>query len=137
MQIRHLFATSLAAILGITACGGGGDDSFNKASTYTKGVFQPPSGFANRCETPRSGTDPITHVAYPDTKGSSTDENNWLRSWTNDLYLWYSEVPDLDPSKYGTADYLDQLKTSATTATGAAKDKFHFTETTADWETAP
>jgi C-terminal processing protease CtpA/Prc len=134
MQIRHLFATSLAAILGITACGGGGDDSFTKASTYTKGVFQPQSGFANKCETPRSGTDPITHVAYPDTKGSSMDENNWLRSWTNDLYLWYSEVPDLDPSKYGTADYFDLLKTSATTATGAPKDRFHFTETTADWE---
>ena len=73
MKIRHLFATSLTAILGITACGGGGGDSFNKASTYNKGVFQPQSGFANKCEAPRSGTDPITHVAYPDTKGSSTD----------------------------------------------------------------
>ena len=25
-------------------------------------------------------------------------ENNWLRSWTNDLYLWYNEVTDVDPS---------------------------------------
>jgi carboxyl-terminal processing protease len=139
MKIRHLFATSLATVLGVTACGGGGGgDSFSNppptASTYTKGVFQPESGFANKCAVPRSGTDPVTKVAYPDTMGSTTDENNWLRSWTNDLYLWYSEVPDLDPSQYKTADYFNQLKTPATTATNAPKDKFHFTETTADWE---
>src|SRR4051812_31924643 len=138
MKIRHVFAISLATVLAVTACGGGGGDSFSNkppaASTYTKGVFQPESGFANKCAVPRSGTDPITHVAYPDTTGSSTDENNWLRSWSNDLYLWYSEVPDLDPSQYATADYFNLLKTSATTATGAAKDKFHFTEVTSEWE---
>ncbi len=32
--------------------------------------------------------------------GTTTDENNWLRSWTNDLYLWYNEVPDLNPALY-------------------------------------
>ncbi len=98
MRIRRLFAISLVSLLGIAACGGGGD-SFS-SSTYKQGVFQPASKFANTCAAPRSGTDPITHVAYPDTKGTSTDENNWLRSWTNDLYLWYSEVPDQDPANY-------------------------------------
>jgi carboxyl-terminal processing protease len=115
----------------MSACGGGG--SFNN-SAYQQGVYQPESKFANVCAVPRTGTDPITHVAYPDTKGTSTDENNWLRSWTNDLYLWYSEVPDQDPAKYQTPDYFKLLKTSATSPTGAPKDKFHFTETTADWE---
>jgi carboxyl-terminal processing protease len=136
MKIRRLFACSFVTLLGITACGGGGDDTLSNktASTYTKGVFQPESKFANSCAAPRSGTDPITKVAYPDVKGSSTDENNWLRSWTNDLYLWYSEVPDLDPSQSATPDYFAQLMTSAKTATGAPKDKFHFTETTAAWE---
>ncbi|HEY2402526.1 MAG TPA: S41 family peptidase [Steroidobacteraceae bacterium] len=131
MRIRRLFAISLVSILGIAACGGG--DSFS-SSAYQQGVFQPASKFANVCAAPRSGTDPITKVAYPDTKGTSTDENNWLRSWTNDLYLWYSEVPDQDPANYQTPDYFNLLKTTATTPTGAAKDKFHFTETTADWE---
>jgi len=62
-------------------------------------------------------------------------ENSWLRSWTHDLYLWYREVPDLDPASYSsTADYFDLLKTSATTPSGHPKDKFHFTYPTTEWE---
>jgi C-terminal processing protease CtpA/Prc len=139
-----LLVTSLATLLGLSACGGGGEAStLSNASgsggsgtgtTYTPGVFLPQSTFAAMCAAPRTGTDPVTHAVYPDGKGTSTDENNWLRSWTNDLYLWYSEVPDLNPASYATVDYFKLLKTSATTASGAAKDKFHFTETTQQWE---
>ncbi|MBS0416902.1 MAG: peptidase [Proteobacteria bacterium] len=141
MTIRRVFMISLATLLGLSACGGGGGGQSSSlsnnnppASTYTKGVFLQESTFAGKCAAPRSGTDPVTHAAYPDTQGTSTDENNWLRSWTNDLYLWYSEVPDLDPSGYQTVDYFPLLKTSATTTSGAPKDKFHFTEKTSDWE---
>jgi hypothetical protein len=73
-------------------------------------------------------------VAYPDVRGTAVDENNWLRSWTSELYLWYREVPDLDPSSYSTARYFPLLKTSATTASGSLKDKFHFTYATSAWE---
>lgn len=125
-----LLLTSLATLFGVSACGGGG----STASAYTAGVFLPESTFAAKCASPRSGTDPITNAAYPDVAGSSVDENNWLRSWTNDLYLWYSEVPDLNPASYTTVDYFPLLKTSATTTSGAAKDKFHFTEPTQEWE---
>ncbi len=137
MRIRRLFAISLLSLLGAVACGGGGQPFSTPAgtqSTFTAGVFQPESKFANVCAAPRTGTDPITHAVYPDTQGTSTDENNWLRSWTHDLYLWYSEVPDQDPAQYTTPDYFDLLKTTAKTSTGTAKDRFHFTETTADWE---
>jgi hypothetical protein len=102
--------------------------------TWMPGVFQPESHFAAQCAAPRSGTDPVTGQTYPDVPGTATDENNWLRSWTNDLYLWYGEVPDLDPSKYATADYFPLLKTSANDAQGQPKDKFHFTYTTSAWE---
>ena len=134
-----LLVTSLTTLLGLSACGGGGEPStLNNATgsggTYTPGVFLPESTFAAKCAAPRAGTDPVTHAVYPDVKGTSTDENNWLRSWTNDLYLWYSEVPDLNPASYQTTDYFPLLKTSASTASGAAKDKFHFTETTQEWE---
>jgi hypothetical protein len=112
--------------------GGGGSNPSN--TTYTAGVYLPESTFAAKCASPRSGTDPFTHVAYPDVAGSSTDENNWLRSWTNDLYLWYNEVPDLDPSQYTTSNYFPLLKTSAITASGADKDKFHFIYQTSVWE---
>ncbi len=87
------------------------------------------------CQTPRTGIDPFTNVAYPDKAGKLLDENNWLRSWSNDLYLWYDEIVDQDPSLFtSTADYFAVLKTTATTASGSPKDKFHFTYTTAQWE---
>ena len=131
-------AAAAAVALGVAACGGGGGSSTPPpppAGTYTAGVFQPESHFANQCAAPRSGTDPYTNHPYPDMQGTTTDENNWLRSWTNDLYLWFSEVPDLNPGNYSTtAAYFPLLKTSATDTAGQPKDKFHFTYDTAAWE---
>jgi len=119
---------------GLSACGGGGGGDSRPTNTYTAGVYQPESTFAAKCAAPRSGTDPYTQKAFPDMAGSSTDENNWLRSWTNDLYLWYSEVPDLDPAQYTTSKYFPLLMTSAATASGSPKDKFHFVYKTSVWE---
>src|SRR2546421_1517148 len=125
-------------LAGLHACGGGGGSGSAAASggsgSWTAGVFQPSSAFSARCAAPRSGTDPYTHMPYPDVAGTSVDENNWLRSWTNELYLWYPEVPDLNPASYTTAQYFPLLKTSALTASGAPKDKFHFIYATAQWE---
>ncbi len=98
-------------------------------------MFQPESNFVNKCAVPRTGTDPFTNAAYPDKAGTTLDENNWLRSWTNDLYLWFDEVTDQNPSLFTTtASYFDVLKTMAKTASGADEDKFHFTYKTSDWE---
>ena len=130
-----LAAAVLAELL--SACGGGGSSSAaasrangdvpGNAAVYQPGVFKPASNFAQRCAAPRSGT--------ADVQGTLTDENNWLRSWTNDLYLWFSEVPDLDPSLYSSKlTYFSALKTPATTASGAPKDKFHFTYSTDVWK---
>lgn len=127
------------------ACGGGGGGSSAPASnsggsgsgiTYTPGVFKPSSTFAAQCAAPRTGNDPSTGSPYPDKPGSTVTENNWLRSWSNELYLWYSEITDRDPSSYSTtAAYFDVLKTDQLSPTGAPKDKFHFTYSTAQWET--
>src|SRR5207302_5234415 len=90
---------------------------------------------AAKCAAPRSGTDPFTNKGYPDQKGSLDDEKKWLRAWTDDTYLWYSEVPAVDPAGYPTAlAYFDALKTSVVTASGKPKDQFHFTYDTAQWE---
>ncbi len=107
----------------LAACGGGSGD-------------HPPSqDYAGKCETPRTGIDPITSKGYPDTPGSLDDERTWVRSWIDEYYLWYREVPDVDPSSYPTAvDYFDVLKTPATTSTGHPKDKFHFIYPTDVWE---
>jgi carboxyl-terminal processing protease len=123
----------------LAACGGGGgggDDgtpSSPSGNDYTPGVYLPSSTFANRCVAPRSGTNPATGRPFPDVRGTRTDENNFLRSWTNELYLWYREVPDLDPRNYETLDYFDLLKTTATTPSGAPKDRFHFTYDSYEW----
>jgi carboxyl-terminal processing protease len=107
--------------------GGGGSAGIGRGGTvdWQPGVFLPDATFADRCVTPRPGTD--------DRAGTATDENNWLRSWTNDTYLWYREVPDRDPGLYSTINYFNLLKTTATTSSGQAKDKFHFTYDTDDW----
>ncbi|MDF3021667.1 MAG: peptidase [Steroidobacteraceae bacterium] len=94
---------------------------------WTSGVFLPSSTFKNRCASPRA--------ASPDLAGTVTDQNNWLRSWTNETYLWFDEVTDRDPGTFSsTADYFALLKTTATTTSGQAKDKFHFTYGTEEWE---
>ena len=132
----------------LASCGGGnggssvfGPNSSNASSSsgagdgWVQGVFSPASDYQARCQNPRSGTDPVTGQRYPDVKGSTLDENFWLRSWTNDLYLWYDEVQDVDPGTYASAtDYFAVLKTTALDALGNPKDKFHFTEPTAQYE---
>src|SRR5215831_2443513 len=134
MRTHARFRVLLLPLCGLLAsCGGGGGTSSSGNgggsilnSGWHQGVFQPSTNFDNLCASPRPGT--------VDKQGTRTDENNFLRSWTNELYLWYGEVTDRDPSQYATADYFDLLKTAATTASGNPKDKFHFTYTTAEWD---
>jgi carboxyl-terminal processing protease len=136
--MRFLSAALGALALLVAGCGGG--DSMptqappSTSNTYKPGEFLAAATFAAQCKTPRTGTDPQTKKPYPDKAGSTTLENYWLRSWSNDLYLWYNEIPDRDPSLTNDSlAYFDLLKTSALTPSGAAKDKFHFTYNTADW----
>lgn len=129
----------------IGGCGGGGGSSNNPpvATTPTTpvtsepeweaGVYEPQSQFIAKCETPRSGIDPFTGSAYPDTQGTAMDEKLWLRSWTNDTYLWYDEVDDNDPENFSVLAYFDQLKTTELTPSGTPKDNFHFSQDTAEY----
>lgn len=127
-------AAGSLSLIALAACSGGGGGG-GGGSGWTPGVFLPESHFAAQCASPRSGTDPYTGQPYPDVAGSTLDENNWLRSWTNDVYLWYSEVQDLDPANYAsTATYFPLLKTTANDSQGQPKDKFHFTYQTSVWE---
>jgi hypothetical protein len=140
-------AATLAVGLALTleqGCGGSGGGSSALAgntgstassTTWTAGVFQPSSAFAERCVSPRSGSDPYTGQRYADVQGTLLQENNWLRSWSNELYLWYSEIVDQNPAGFSTTDaYFQMLKTTATTASGRAKDRFHFSYDTPTWE---
>ncbi len=135
---NHKCRLAALAVTGFLAsCGGGGDSGFTAGpgnnSGWVSGSFLPEGTFYARCAAPRSGTDPATGRPYPDVGGTVTDENNFLRSYSNDTYLWYSEIIDRDPALYTTPAYFDLLKTTATTASGSPKDKFHFTFPTDEW----
>ncbi|HEY0685280.1 MAG TPA: S41 family peptidase [Steroidobacter sp.] len=128
----------LVAMLAVAGCGGGGGGSGSLGNTggnnggisggvsYNRGVFAQSSTLANQCASPRAGTS--------DRSGSTFTQNMFLRSWTNELYLWYSEVPDTNPTGFTTEAYFEELKTPLTTPSGRDKDQFHFTYPTDVWE---
>ena len=126
-----------AAFLALSACGGGGGSDAGgggNGNGWTAGVFLPSASFAAQCVAPRSGNNPGTGQPWPDVAGTRSDENNFLRSWSNETYLWYDEIVDQNPALFSSSlTYFEELRTNDTTASGAPKDKFHFTFDTNDW----
>ncbi|NUZ12135.1 PDZ domain-containing protein [Pseudoalteromonas sp. McH1-7] len=139
-RITLVFASTVISLV-LAACGGGGSDSLgtdnpgnNTGQTeppiWTFNQFSPSSQFINYCATPRTGTDQFNNdQPYPDKVGTAMHEKMWLRSFTNETYLWYDEVIDNDPAQFDTVtDYFEQLKTNQKTPSGNDKDQFHFYE---------
>ena len=122
----------------LAGCGGGGGGgspappTTTNSSGWVQGTFKPAASFAAQCAAPRTGVD-STGVPFPDKPGSVLTQNNWLRSWSNDWYLWYKEIADKDPGLYTTTAYFDLLKTTGLSPSGQAKDRFHFTYPTDQW----
>ncbi|MFK8016540.1 MAG: S41 family peptidase [Gammaproteobacteria bacterium] len=139
----HFRPTARCAVFGsisvlLTACGSGGSgSSFTPppvATTWQSGVFASAASFKSSCEAPRSGINPATGSVYPDVAGTKFDEMNYLRSFSNDTYLWYDEITDRNPANYAAVlDYFDILKTNQTTPSGQPKDNFHFTYDSDEW----
>jgi len=117
----------------LAACGGGGGGGNPPANSAG---IAPSSSVAGLCANPRSGTDPATGRAFTDRAGSLDTEKSWVRSWIDETYLWYDEVPvDLKASDYGTPQaFFAGLKTPLKTASGLSKDRFHFTQDTASYQ---
>ena len=102
-QISGFAKTVLLAItIVIAGCGGGGGSSSADpppASGWVAGEYDDwrLTSMRNICENPRNTAD-------TDTQGTVTDENNWIRSYSNDTYLWYSELSDIDPGTVSSAE---------------------------------
>ena len=97
-------------------------------SNWVAGEYLPSRNFANKCVNRRFNAD------YQDLFGTYADENNWIRSWSHETYLWYNELPDIDPASIqDTKEYFNQMKTTATTSNGSPKDRFHYTQNTEDY----
>jgi carboxyl-terminal processing protease len=152
MKKFRLIATAALPLIAsiLTACGGGGGNAGQcggsaEVCNGSSGTSAPPSvvtvlpaasTLENLCQAPRTGTDPFNNnLPYPDKQGSLASEKQWLRSWIDETYLWYREVPTtLNPDNYASAlDYFAVLKTPALTASGKPKDQFHFTYPSAEW----
>jgi carboxyl-terminal processing protease len=98
-------------------------------------TFAAASSNANQCVAPRIGSSPYTGQPYPDQPGTVDNERNWMRSWIDETYLWYREIPNVVPASYPTAQSLfPVLKTPLSTYVGIAKDQFHFSESTDSFE---
>jgi C-terminal processing protease CtpA/Prc len=120
----------------LIACGNGAapPPGVGGTSDWELGVFEPAASFQALCEQPRTGTNPATNRPYPDVQGTTTDENNFLRSYSNDTYLWYDEILDQNPALFPSPiQYFDVLKTNALTPSGQPRDKFHFTVDSEEW----
>lgn len=143
-------AALLASGVILAACGGGGGGGSsvtptavsppppppppaNQGPVFTPGVFEAASTFINQCASPRSGVD-IEGNPFPDQSGSLEEELFWLRSWTNETYLWNDEVVDRDPGGFtDRVDYFDVLKTDVIEPSGNPRDDFHFSQSTEDF----
>lgn len=114
MRLRTLasyFSTLAACAVLLAACGGGSDSGSVSSSVNT---LPASSTLAGICTT--------------------TIEKAFVRSFVDETYLWYREVPASNPNNYSTAPaYFEVLKTTATTASGKPKDQFHWSQTTASW----
>ena len=135
--IKYSSTVIVAALL--VACGGGGGGG--AGTTAPPVVVEPGSGWIageyddwrldsmrNICANPR------TTGGYSDTQGDVTDENFWIRSYSNDTYLWYSELPDIDPGTVNSAeDYFDLMVTEGLSPTGNPKDQFHYSQDTEEY----
>ena len=149
LSARLLLTTSFVlSAAALTACGGSSSSgpsavfpppppppTGSSGPTYTKGVFQASDRFDAQCQSPRSGSDPDGN-RYPDTAGSTLLEKFWLRSWSNETYLWNTEIEDRDPNSIASRTaYFDVLKSNELSETGSGKEKddFHFSESTEDF----
>lgn len=143
MQKLRLIATILSFGTLLSACGGGGGSSAstpvsgggntNQEPTWQIGVFPAQANFKDICETPRTGIDPFSGSAYPDQTGTAMHEKMWLRSWSDETYLWYDEIDDNDPRPFEVLAYFNQLKTNERTDSGSLKDNFHFSQSTEEY----
>jgi C-terminal processing protease CtpA/Prc len=131
-------STALLFAAALTACGGGGGGGESPPPAPPPPAPLPPSStLANQCA-------PTNDLAAANLRTASLDtEKRWVRSYMDEAYLWYSEVPTVDstePAYSNTADafgslenYFAALLTPATTSSGKRKDQFSFIFSTEAW----
>lgn len=122
MKSKALSLMSIAALA--AACGGGGGGGVSDS-------LPPSSTLAQQCS-------PANPLAPSANRTASLDtERRWVRSYVDEAYLWYREVPTVDATRpeFNLSDVPIALDNYflALTEEGVARDRFSFTYPTADW----
>jgi carboxyl-terminal processing protease len=132
-------ASALAVAAFVAACGGGGSDAGTPSFGGDPGGgsgLPASSTLAQQCAR-NNPLAPANSTATLDT------ERRWVRSYMDEAYLWYREIPSVNSNDplFNTAsvpesldNYFQALKTRAVTPSGKDKDEFSFTFPTAEWE---
>ena len=121
----------------LASCGGGGGGSSTP----------PPLGSGDLSQQCSPNNPYRGDATAPTALGSLSIEKAWLASYMNAAYLWYTEIPAVDPTQaqfsnettganfYTSIDnYFNALLTPAITASGKRKDQFSFTYPTKAWQ---
>lgn len=121
----------LAVIFGTAAllagCGGGGGNAgacVSGSPAVCAGESSTPAPAAPPAAT---SSDAVAGICTPDAMKQFT------RAYLNESYLWYGEMPAVNPAAYSRVDdYFYSLLTPARDASGQFKDRFSFIATTQD-----
>ena len=138
---NHCYSVSAAAYADMLTRGWKGEGVVFCAKSATPETQRPTyslaSTYSASCEVPRVGVNQYTGATFGDVQGTRDNEKNWLRSYSDQTYLWYREIPSANPANYATtSDWFSVLKTPALAISGAAKDRFHFTQSTEERDAA-
>lgn len=128
-NMKKLASLALFATLAACGGGGGGSDGSGSPSPVTS-AYPASSTLANLCAKPRANSS--------DRQGTIDNEKAYLRSFIDETYLWYKDVPtNLVAADYATPQaYFNVLKTPVKTASGKPVDQFHWSQTTESWNAA-
>ncbi len=129
--LRHATLTLITAAL-LAACGGGGGGS------DTENGLPASSTLAQQCAANNTFASAASRTADLDR------ERRWVRSYTDEAYLWYRETPSVnagearfnDASNVGLSlyNYFNALLSPQRTASRKLRDEFSFIYPTAAWD---
>ncbi len=131
-RISSLILSGLGIVL-LGGCDGGGSGLATDAPTAS-------ARYDQQC----APNNPFVEDALSPTRTASLDsEKQWVAAYLDEAYLWYAEIPSVDPTRSNYSNdtdvpgslqnYFDALLTPATTPSGKLKDEFSFIFPTRLW----
>jgi carboxyl-terminal processing protease len=121
--LRSVASTFIAAAV-LTACGGGGGGSDGDSGLPAS------STLAGQCAATNSLAPAANRTATLDT------ERRWVRSYVDEAYLWYREVPSVNTAEanFNLPSVPESLDNYFEALKSRQRDKFSFTFPTAEYE---